>query len=81
VVEVNVRRDAASESPALATVNVAFFDLSLDPDAFQEPLPAGDAFLHALAYAERAGIACVLIDDPEGNFPPDKRPVRDVSAS
>ena len=32
----------------------------------------------ALAYAERAGIACVWIDDPDGHFPPEKRPMHDA---
>jgi hypothetical protein len=34
-----------------------------------------------LAYAERAGIACVWTDDPDGHFPPEKRPVHDVTGS
>jgi hypothetical protein len=32
----------------------------------------------ALAYAERAGLTVIWIDDPGGLFPPEKRPVRDV---
>jgi hypothetical protein len=50
----------------------------IDPEAFPQPLPVADAFLQALAYAERAGISCVWIDDPGGHFPPEKRPVRDI---
>ena len=80
VVEVHVQRDVNGETPVLATVEVTTFGARLDPDAFPQPLPAADAFLQALAYAERAGIASVWIDDPGGYFPPDKRPVRDVSA-
>jgi hypothetical protein len=52
----------------------------IDPEAFPQPLPVADAFLQALAYAERAGISCVWIDDPGGHFPPEKRPVRDIEA-
>jgi hypothetical protein len=51
----------------------------LEPKPFPEILPVADAFLQALAYAERVGIACVWVDDPGDHFPPDKRPVRDVS--
>lgn len=80
VVEVHVRRDVNSETPVSAIVDVTMFGKTLDPEAFPEPLPAADAFLQALAYAERAGIASVWIDDPGGHFPPEKRPVRDVSA-
>ena len=69
-----------SEPPVLATVEVTMFGQCLDSEAFPQPLPAADAFLQALAYAERTGIASVWIDDPGGHFPPDKRPTRDVSA-
>jgi hypothetical protein len=79
VVELHVRHDADAEPPIRATVNVTVFGKSPDPEAFPQPLPAADAFLKAIAYAERAGITCVWIDDPGGHFPPEKRPVRDVS--
>ena len=80
VIEVHVQRGVNGETPVLATVEVTTFGARLDPDAFPQSLPAADAFLQALAYAERAGIASVWIDDPGGYLPPDKRPVRDVSA-
>jgi hypothetical protein len=79
-VEVHVRHDADAETSVFATVRVSVFGASSDPEAFPQPLPAADAFLQALAYAERVGIACVWIDDPDGHFPPEKRPVRDVNA-
>jgi hypothetical protein len=78
VVEVHVRHDADAEPPVFATVKISVFGASPDPEAFPERLPAADAFLQALAYAERVGIACVWIDDPGGHFPPEKRPVKDV---
>jgi hypothetical protein len=79
VVEVHVRHDADAETSVFATVSVNVFGASPDPEAFPHPLPATDAFLQALAYAERVGIACVWINDPGGHFPPEKRPVRDAS--
>jgi hypothetical protein len=78
VVEVRVRHDADAETAVFATVRISVFGASPDPEAFPQPLPAADAFLQALAYAERSGIACVWIDDPGGHFPPEKRPVKDV---
>jgi hypothetical protein len=80
VVEVHVRHDPDAETAVFATVSVSAFGASPDPEAFPHPLPTTDAFLQALAYAERVGIACVWIDDPGGHFPPEKRPVRDVNA-
>jgi hypothetical protein len=80
VVEVHVRHDADAEMPVFATISVNLFGESPDPGAFPQALPPSEAFLQALAYAERAGIACVWIDDPGGHFPPDKRPVRDANA-
>jgi len=79
VEEVHVRHDADTETPVFATVSVNTFGATPDPGAFPQPLPAADAFLQALAYAERVGIACVWINDPGGHFPPEKRPVRDVN--
>jgi len=75
VVEVHVHRGPVADTPMLATVNVTKFSSRPDPDSFVDPLPVADAFLQALAYAERAGIACVWIDDPDGHFAPEKRPV------
>jgi hypothetical protein len=80
VVEVHVRYDADAETPVFASVGVSTFGAMPDPEGFPQPLPAADAFLQALAYAERVGIACVWINDPGGHFPPDKRPLRDASA-
>jgi hypothetical protein len=80
VIEVHVRHDPDGETPVFATVRISVFGASPDPEAFPQPLPAADALLQALAYAERVGVACVWIDDPGGHFPPEKRPVRDVNA-
>jgi hypothetical protein len=80
VVEVHVHRGPVADTPILATVNVTKFSSRPDPDSFVDPLPVADAFLQALAYAERAGIACVWIDDPDGHFPPEKRPMHDVTS-
>ena len=79
VVEVHVRHDPDAETPVFATVSVSTFGATPDPEAFPQSLPAADALLQALAYAERVGIACVWINDPGGHFPPEKRPMRDVN--
>jgi transcriptional regulator with XRE-family HTH domain len=79
VVEVHIRRDATADPAVFAYVNVNVFGQNPDPTAFPERLPPTDAFLQALAYAERAGITVVWVDDPGGHYPPEKRPVRDVS--
>jgi hypothetical protein len=79
VVRVYVSHDPDADPSVFATVSVGLFGKNPDPDAFPEPLPVAEAFLQALSYAERAGIACVWIDDPGGYFPPEKRPVRDAS--
>jgi hypothetical protein len=79
VVELHVRYDPECEFPVHAKVEIVSFGAILEPKPFPEILPVADAFILALAYAERAGIACVWVDDPGGYFPPDKRPVRDVS--
>ena len=79
VVEVHVRRDATADPAVFAYVNVNVFGQNPDPTAFPERLPPTDAFLQALAYAERAGITVLWVDDPGGHYPPKKRPVRDVS--
>jgi hypothetical protein len=81
VVEVHVHRGPVADAPVPATVDVTKFNSRLDLESFVDPVPVADAFLQALAYAERAGIACVWIDDPDGHFPPEKRPVHDVTAS
>ncbi|MGE3266857.1 hypothetical protein [Methylocystis sp.] len=79
VVEVHIRRDATADPAVFAYVNVNVFGQNPDPTAFPERLPPTDAFLQALAYAERAGITVVWVNDPGGHYPPEKRPVRDVS--
>ncbi len=78
VVEVHVRHDGDAVPATYAMINVSVFGQNPDPDAFPQALPAADTFLQAIAYAERAGIAAVWIDDPGRYFPPEKRPVRDV---
>ena len=74
----HVHRGPVADTPMLATVTVTKFSSRPDPNSFVDPLPVADAFLQALAYAERAGIACVSIDDPDGHFPPEKRPMHDA---
>jgi len=76
-----VRRGPGVEEAAFATIDVTFLNARLDPDAFPQSLPVADAFLQALSYAERVGIPVIWIDDPGGLFPPERRPVRDVSSS
>lgn len=78
VVCVHVRRDPDSDHAVFASVALEVFGQSPDPDAFPQRLPVEEAFLHALSYAERAGVAVVWIDDPHSLFPPTKRPVREV---
>lgn len=71
VVEMRVHN--VDDAPVLATLAVTKFGASLDLEAFPRPLPAADALLAAL---EKAGIACVWIDDPGGRFPANMRPER-----
>ncbi|MGP0086981.1 MAG: hypothetical protein ACLP0B_25690 [Steroidobacteraceae bacterium] len=78
--EVHVHYPSEAEFPVHATVEISEYGARLEPRPFPDPLPVADAFLQALAYAERVGIACVWIDDPGGHFPPEKHPVRDVNA-
>ena len=73
---VEIRVHDVDDAPILATIAVTKFGALLDPDAFPRPLPAADALLAALAYAEKAGIACVWIDDPGRRFPLNMRPER-----
>jgi hypothetical protein len=79
VICVHVRHDPSGDPPIYARVAVEVFGQNPVPDAFPPRLPVEDAFLAALAYAERAGITVLWIDDPGRYFPPAKRPVKDVS--
>ena len=76
--EVHVYHDAERDPPVYATVILQVFGKNPEPGAVPPRLPVADAFLQALAYAERAGIACVWINDPGGYFPPEKRPAGDI---
>lgn len=80
VVEVYVRLDASANPPVVASVNISVFGKDPDPGAFVARLPVDEAFLLALAYAERAWITVVWIDDPCHCFPPEKRPAKDVGS-
>jgi hypothetical protein len=60
-VELHVRYDPEAEIPVHATVEISVYGARLQPGPFPDPLPVVDAFLQALAYAERVGIACVWI--------------------
>src|SRR5512136_1490049 len=79
ILAVHVRHDPSADPSVFAKVAVELFGQSQYRDVFPECLPVKEAFLQALAYAERAWISVVWIDDPGGHFPPDKRPVRDAS--
>jgi hypothetical protein len=72
---VHVQRGPAPDGPVLARIEATRFNELLDPESFPQPLPIGDAYLAALAYAEQRGIACVWVDDPDGFFPPKERPI------
>jgi hypothetical protein len=78
LIAMHVRRDANADPRVFATVAIEVFGRNPSPDAFPDRLPVADAFLQALAYAERADIPVVWIDDPLRLFPPDKRPARDA---
>jgi hypothetical protein len=79
VVCVHVRHDPTADPSVYAQVAVEVFGQNPVPDAFPERLPVEDAFIDALAFAERASIPVLWIDDPGRHFPPDKRPVRDIA--
>jgi hypothetical protein len=79
IMAVHVRHDPDADPSVFARVAIELFGQSQYPDTFQESLPVEEAFLQALAYAERAGITVVWIDDPGRHFPPNKRPVKDIS--
>ena len=42
-------------------------------------VPVREAFLQALALCEEREAAALWIDDPHGFFPPDRRPIREIS--
>lgn len=79
ILAVHVRHDGNAEPAVFAHIAVEVFGQRAHPDAFPERMPVEEAFLQALAYAERAGLTVIWIDDPGRLFPPDKRPVRDAS--
>lgn len=56
ILAVHVRHDPEADPPVFATVAVELFGQSQNPDSFPERLPVKDAFLQALAYAERESI-------------------------
>ncbi len=78
ILAMHVHYDPNADPSVFAKVAVELFGQSQYPDAFPERLPADEAFLQALTYAERASIPALWIDDPGGDFPPVKRPARDV---
>jgi hypothetical protein len=79
VVEMHVPYNPECEFPVHAKVESSLHRAHLEPKPFSEILPVADAFLQALACAERAGTTVVWIDDSGGR--PDKRSIRDVGAS
>jgi hypothetical protein len=75
VVRVQVRDDPSASPSIYASIAVEVFGQNPVPDAFPPRLPVEAAFLQAVEYAERVGIAVVWIDDPGRHFPWEKRPV------
>jgi hypothetical protein len=57
----HVRHDANAEPSVFADGAVEVFGLSPAPDVFPERMPVDEAFLQAISYAERAGIAVIWI--------------------
>ncbi len=53
VVEVHVRHDPNADPAVYATINVSVFGQNPNPDAFPQALSVAEAFLQAIAYAER----------------------------
>jgi hypothetical protein len=43
--------------------------------------PVGEAFLIAVALCEKHNLKILWVNDPERLFPPNKRPVRDLSTT
>ncbi len=78
ILAMHVRYDPNADPCVFAKVAVELFGQSQYPDAFPERQPADEAFQQALAYAERAWIPVLWIDDPGRYFPPEKGPARDV---
>lgn len=76
ILAVHIRHDPGADPAVFDTIAVELFGQPQSPDAFPERLPVEEAFLQALAYAERAGITVVWLDDPGRYFPPDKRQVK-----
>jgi hypothetical protein len=66
ILAVHVRYDANAEPAVFAHIAVEVFGHSAHPDTFPKRMPVDEAFLQALAYAERAGLTVVWIDDPAG---------------
>jgi hypothetical protein len=77
IIALHIRTEAGGDPAVFATVAVEVFGQRVNPDEFPGRLPVSDAYLQALAYAERSGIAVIWIDDPLRLFPPDKRPIGD----
>ncbi len=72
--QITVYRDPAAPSVVLADLNVvdapgapATFSLIEDP-------AVEDLFIRAVGLARESNAAVVWVDDPEGLFPPQKRP-------
>ncbi len=80
ILAMHVHHDPDADPSVFAKLAVELFGQPQSPEAFPERMPVEEAFLQALAHAERAGMTVVWIDDPGGHFPPEKRPVRDVTA-
>lgn len=78
ILAMHVRHDPIADPSVFAELAVELFGQSQPPQAFPERLPVEEAFFQALAYAERAGITVVWLDDPGRHFPPEKRPITDA---
>jgi hypothetical protein len=73
-VQITVHRDPIAPSVVLADLNV--FDAPSMPgtSSLIDDPAVEDLFTHAIRLARELGTQVVWVDDPEGLFPPQKRP-------
>ena len=76
---VNVQVPAFRGAAVLATVDLICRSTGrIGPEDVPDALPVAEAFLMALAVAEREGLAFVWINDPLNLFPAEVWPVREL---
>ncbi len=73
-VQITVHRDPTAPSVVLADLNI--FDAPSVPgtSSLTDDPAVEDLFTHAIRLARELGAQAVWVDDPEGLFPPQKRP-------